>query len=181
MFASGLARFVRRHSRSALVWAAIPLVVFNGRTLVGCGCTGHFESVCHCNCCSNEDNAGNRRHAQSARPCCAGHAFKADQCSCCNHREATHRCTMAEQERDSSSTNGAALKGPCCISIVLHDVIPATVASSMDASELQPSIFVLADFNLPTSDSQSHVVQVVDFDTGPPPNDLVVTLHRLVI
>jgi hypothetical protein len=51
----------------------------------------------------------------------------------------------------------------------------------VDAGDLHESIFALADLGLPLVFSQSHVGQVVDFDTGPPPSDLVVILHRFVI
>jgi hypothetical protein len=65
--------------------------------------------------------------------------------------------------------------------MVKRDVIPVTVPSAVDAGDLHASFFALAAFSQPAHISQSHDGQVVDFDTGRPPNDLVVTLHRLVI
>jgi hypothetical protein len=64
---------------------------------------------------------------------------------------------------------------------VKHEVIPVTVAPAVDAGDLYVSFFALATVSQPLYVSQSHVGQFVDFDTGRPPNDLVVTLHRLVI
>jgi hypothetical protein len=65
--------------------------------------------------------------------------------------------------------------------MVRHEVIPVTVASIADAGDLHASFFALAAFSPPLYVSELHVGQVVDFDTGPLPRDLVVTLHRLVI
>jgi hypothetical protein len=73
-----------------------------------------------------------------------------------------------------------AWQGHRCTSIVVHDVIPVTVAPAVDVADLHASIFVLPDYFLPPTSSQS-LGQAVDFDTGPPPDDLVVTLRRLVI
>jgi hypothetical protein len=165
-------RFVRRHYRAAVVWAAIPLAVFNGRTVVGCGCFGHFEPVCHCGCCGGQ-------HGKSRCSCCTRHGFSHGSCYCCNHSDAASRCDTA----DSSSHPGAgqSLQGHRCKSFVLHEVTPVTVAPYVAAGDLHESIFALADFGLPLVFSQSRVGKVVDFDTGPPPDDLVVILHRLVI
>src|SRR6186997_2207582 len=43
-----LTRRAKRRWRTAFVWATLPVVLLNGRTLVGCGCTGHFDSACRC-------------------------------------------------------------------------------------------------------------------------------------
>jgi len=85
------------------------------------------------------------------------------------------------EDSHAPPADGHAWKGHHCTSIVMHVVMPATVMPTVDASDLHAAAFVLADFNLPLTINQSQVAHVVDFDTGPPPNDLVVTLHRLVI
>jgi hypothetical protein len=173
-----LNRVVRRHFRAAVIWAALPLAVFNGRTVIGCGCFGHFEAVCHCGCCS-EMQDGCKQHGKSASSCCTGRGFSHSNCPCCNHSEATNPCNTADS--DSRSDSPQQLQGHHCKSIVSHEVTPVTVAPSVDAGDLHESIFVLANVGLPLTFSQLHVGRVVDFDTGPPPKDLVVTLHRLVI
>lgn len=173
-----LTRFLRRHCRAAAIWAAIPLAVFNGRTLVGCGCFGHFESACHCGCCSATGNEGIQSE-KCDRPCCASHGFSDSDCCCCNRSQSSHHCTATNC--DSRPSSGQALQVHHCKSIVLHDVVPVIVAPSSNAGDLHEANFGLADFGMPRSNTQFHIVQVIDFDTGPPPNDLVVTLHRLVI
>jgi hypothetical protein len=84
-------------------------------------------------------------------------------------------------DSDSRPASAQAVQGHRCKSIVLHEVIPGTVAPSLDMGDLHATIFVSAALSLPLSFSRSQVGQAIDFDTGPPPNDLVVTLHRLVI
>jgi hypothetical protein len=84
-------------------------------------------------------------------------------------------------DSDSYHARGEAVQSHRCKSIALHEVIPGTVAASVDVGDLHAMTSVLADFSLPLTVSQSPVARFVDFDTGPPPNDLVITLHRLVI
>ncbi len=171
-------RFVRRHYRAALIWAAMPLAVFNGRTVVGCGCFGHFESECHCGCCSEMQDGG-KHHGKPTCACCAGHGFGHSSCPCCNHSGLAHQCSS--DNSDSQSACGRAIGEHHCKSMVRHEVTPVTVASITDAGVLHVSFFALAAFCPPRYVSESHVGRVVDFDTGPLPSDLVVTLHRLVI
>lgn len=171
-------RSIRGHFRAAVIWAAIPLAIFNGRTVVGCGCFGHFEAACHCSCCSELQTDG-KQHGKPAGSCCTGRGFNHSNSPCCNRSEATDPCKSADS--DSRSDSSQQLQGHRCTSIVSHEVTPVTVAPSVDASDLHETIFVLASFGLPLTFSQFHVGRVVDFDTGPPPHDLVVTLHRLVI
>jgi hypothetical protein len=122
---------------------------------------------------------GVKHHGKSACSCCTGHGFSHGSCPCCNQSGAAHQCDIADS--DSQRTSCHALSGHHCKSMVKHDVIPVTVPSAVDAGDLHASFFALAAFSQPLHISQSHVGQVVDFDTGRPPNDLVVTLHRLVI
>jgi hypothetical protein len=168
-------RFVHRHCRAALVWAAIPLAVFNGRTVVGCGCTGHFEAVCHCGCCSTMQ--GDQHHGNSACACCAGHGFSHGSCPCCNQNRVAHQCCNSSSDSDC----GLALGGHHCKSFVKHETIPVTVVSVVDAGDFYSTFFTMAAVGQSPIVIQSHLGKVVDFDTGRPPNDLVVTFHRLVI
>ena len=172
-------RFLRRHYRLALVWAAMPLAVFNSRTLVGCGCFGHFEAVCQCACCG-EIQGGGRQQSKSASSCCTGHSLSTANCSHCNTTASTNPCNTADGN-SSPDNGGQSLQGHHCKSFVLHEVTPVTVAPTVNAGDLHVSVFALADVSLPLSISQSQAGQVVDFDPGRPPNDLVVIFHRLVI
>ena len=170
-----LFRRMRRHLRSALVWAAIPLVVFNGRTVVGCGCFGHFESVCHCSCCSQRKDASTHS-GKTACSCCLNHG-KAGNVSCCTSKETLECCKLAAKNCQHSNSHG--VKGHGCTSIVMHVVVPAVVATS-DVNDLHASTDVLAQASFSFL-TESPDGRFVDFDTGPPPNDIVISLHRLII
>lgn len=165
MLVGRLIRRVRRHSRAIVVWAAMPLALFNGRTIVGCGCFGHFESVCNCGCCSGQ-------LSKAGCSCCDGRC-------CCNQSASAGRGKATENISCHASCHS--LQSHRCRSFILHEATPVTIAPHVDGVDLQESLFILAISLLPRASSQSHSGQVADFDTGPPPNDLVVTLHRLVI
>src|SRR3954465_11724709 len=55
MIFNRLTRFLRQHRKAFLVCAMMPLAAVDAQTIMGCGCTGHFESFCQCNSC--ESNA----------------------------------------------------------------------------------------------------------------------------
>ena len=179
MFGIRPARFAPRHYRAALIWAAIPLTLFNGRTLVGCGCTGHFEAVCRCNCCIDLPEGGDGQSGNAGCPCCAIPHSSLSKCPCCNHSKLAH--TRDKTDDDGCPVNGQGLQKHRCRPMVLHQVTPGTVVSVLDASQLLIAITVLADFSQSLPLSPLHVERFVDIDIGPPPNDLVVSLHRLVI
>src|SRR3954468_20559888 len=46
-------RFLRQYRQALLVWTMMPLAIVDAQTLVGCGCTGHFQSYCQCNSCES--------------------------------------------------------------------------------------------------------------------------------
>ena len=64
-------RNAKNRWRSIAVWAMLPLAVLNGRTVIGCGCSGHFEAECHCNC---GDAGGCCSSQESSCPCRAKHS-----------------------------------------------------------------------------------------------------------
>ena len=68
----------------------------------------------------------------------------------------------------------------CCTPIV-HEALPTVIASSqlMDTHQL-PALNVPV-YELPASLAIANIGHRIESDTGPPPEDLVVTLQRLVI
>ncbi len=178
MFGAQSIRFVRRRMRVVAVWAALPLVVFNGQTVVGCGCTGHFEAVCRFGCCAKTENR-NEQHARADRSCCASQVATGSKCPCCDQGKFAQR-SIHTPESTSSPASGQTLERHRCRSIAVRVVTPVTIAQSVDVDGLH-SLCTLVDLSVPVLCDHSPVGLAVDFDTGPPPNDLVVTLHRLVI
>lgn len=172
-------RFVRPYYRAALIWAAMPLAAFNGHTIVGCGCTGHFEPVCHCYCClDSQDNA--KEHCGTAGcPCCSGHRAKHGHCPCCDQNRLARSNGTPDQR--SRPDNGQGVQNHRCRPMVLYEVTPVTVVQSVDAGDLLGAVLALAIIDRPSPVNPAQAGEFVDFDTGPPPNDLVVSFHRLVI
>src|SRR6478736_8758088 len=79
-------RWAFAHCRTFIVWAMMPLAVANGEAIVGCGCTGHFETVCHCGMCTSATTgdaklATCKSHPQ-VRSCCCHHASAEAQSPC---------------------------------------------------------------------------------------------------
>jgi hypothetical protein len=155
-----LARFVRNHSRLAVAWAMLPLVLLNGRTITGCGCTGHFEAVCHCGC------------ANGCGGCCGQNGVR----SCCAKRLADGRGHSPATPPGSSERAG----GRHCKEAGDYVVLPATVSPTLadDDSQASAAALMAVDGLIPTL--TNHAGLIVPWDTRPP-NDLVVVLHRLVI
>jgi hypothetical protein len=155
-----LSRFVRKHSRFAVAWAMLPLVLLNGRTFTGCGCNDRFEAVCHCHC---GNGCGGCCGQAGVRPCCA-------------------KTTANGRTTDSGvpQSNSERAQGHHCRQSAEYVVVTATIAPTLADDYSQASAQTLALSDLPPGLAAVGSVHNLQLDTGPP-NDLVVVLHRLVI
>lgn len=145
-----------RKWRTLLVCAMLPLVVFNGRTVVGCGCHGRFEARCHCNCCSNHDGKS---------------------CPCCEK----HGKGLRGAPSSTPDKSSACAVGHHCKSVVQHEVTPATVSSAHLADEIAQQFFTLDSVDQPWVVSPPTGSSFVSEHSQLPPLDRVVALRRLVI
>ena len=157
-----LNRSARNRWRTVAVWAMLPLAVFNSRTVVGCGCTGHFESVCHCNC-------------QGSSCCGTSHGTP---CPCCQKQG---KCHASETQRGKDSERTAGLHGHHCKGVAEHVTVPATVVSVHTADEVSVSAFTLDATDLSAATNLQPAAAFLSEHSTPPPIDRVVTLRRLVI
>jgi hypothetical protein len=168
--------------RAMIACALIPLVAFSGLPAYGCICAdGHYEPRCNAIRCAAPDHSDVT--SKPASDCCGR--------SCCAHRSVdghSHSCCQGHTERDVSShsslaqTGAPSITGKSCCTPFVRAATVATVANSMQAVD---------DHQLPTIDAvtialaDSHIgVRTCPHflaDIGPPPDDLVVTLGRLVI
>ena len=155
-----LTRWVRRHSRLAVVWAMMPVVLLNGRTFTGCGCTGHFEAVCHCGC------------AHACGGCCGQNGMR----SCCAGKAANNRLANSATSADTSEH----AQPHRCTQIAEYVVVPATISPSVDSDDSRMTALAPVPIDLAIVNQPIHRVQATLWDTGPP-NDIVVSFHRLVI
>ena len=155
-----LRRWVHSHSHVAVVWAMARIVLLNGRTLTGCGCTGHFEAVCHCGCAHA---CGSCCGQNGVRSCCAGNA--ADDLL-------ANAATSADRSEHAQRHH--------CIQIAEYVVVPATISPTVDVDNSQVATLTLVAIDLAVVNQPIHPGQTSLWDTGPP-NDIVVSFHRLVI
>lgn len=165
MLSKWLLRLVRGRVRTAVTLAVLPLAIMNGLPLAaGCICAdGHYEPVCH----AGVSHAGKGDYS---RPCCAHH-------SCC--KGALPDCRQCSAPlKDGHGQRVCEL--PCCTPVV-HDAVP-TVVNSSEMLDVQSSpALVVAVIELPSSVAIAAIGHRIESDAGPPPDDLVVTLRRLVI
>jgi hypothetical protein len=170
MIRKPLLRFLRRRAWASLVWAMIPLTFWSGKPTFGCICSdGHFEINCKaivhqgadgkqvpcgCSCC-----------IRSGKRCCSG-ARKA----CCRH--------STDTKSGSASITGTACH---CQPAVLMATAPTLVKTLRTTDEHQiPAAHVASLENAPLFALAPRNVSF-RLDTGPPPDDWVVALHRLLV
>ena len=170
MFGFSITRAARRRCHQAIVWAMVPLAVLNGRTLVACGCTGQFSSVCHCQATAKNESVGASEHALCPK-CAKGKPA--------NSTIASANC-CSSHDRESQDDGNRTVRGHHCRSLAYFEVTPGTTASSIAADDLAATAVFADSLVLPlTFDWQRHTLALRP--EAHPPDDLVVVLHRLVI
>lgn len=175
MFGFHSTRAIRRRCHQAIVWAMVPLAVFNGRTLVACGCTGQFSSVCHC----QASGAGQVNAQAKAATCakCAAHAATAGARSTRPHSCCMLRPTAAGNDKADAARH---VVGHHCRSVATYEVIPGTTVSSHADDQLTAADSLAIASVQPRVFDQDRTAALPSPEAHPP-DDLVVVLHRLVI
>jgi hypothetical protein len=164
-----LNRVARNRWRTIATWAMLPLALFNSRIVLGCGCSGRFQSVCHCECRDSHD---------------VSHGDKCVKCGGGNHSTCTS-CGKIEKSlpvaNGNPSDSSTTLYGSRCKVAVVHEIIPATLVTVYTWDELSLSASDFDTIDFPVTTSQPRICDISIACNGPPPSDLVVTLRRLVI
>ncbi len=164
-------RFLRHYGRALVVWAMMPLAILNGRTIIGCGCTGHFEEVCRC----IAPGAG-KTCCHSTGSCCGGHGKNA--CSCCSRDKSG---SSPDSKKDRASDAVCRVGSRHCVTLAVHEVIPATEEPTLSSVDGHFASLGISSLDLAVSQAFSPLEPIVQLDLKCPPNDLVVTLHRFII
>jgi hypothetical protein len=163
-----LNRFFRHRVRALIVWAMMPLAIINGRTVVGCGCTGHFEEVCHC-----ASTGSHKSCCQSTGSCCCGHGAKT--CCCSSEKSDSTATRRTKPVSDATCHVGARP----CVRIVAHIVIPATTGPTLSTDDQLASLaYSSLDFSFSPAFAEAEPAVQLDLKC---PSDLIVTLHRFLI
>src|SRR4051794_34077778 len=120
MASNYLSHLAFKHFRALIVWAMMPLSAVNGQAIVGCGCTGHFETGCHCLACdSSTTSAEPAKHEPAkhlTRDCMASHS--SDNHACCRAHDSASAATNDHQPSGTSETSG--FKPHHCTNLVLR-------------------------------------------------------------
>jgi hypothetical protein len=158
-------RSTRRRLRAAVILAMLPLAMLSALPLAaGCICAdGHYEPICH----AGQSQAG---MAGCGCSCCAHH-------SCCSGKVCCHHSVVNPREH----VPGQHLDGSGCCTPVVRQAIPTIVNSSAVVDSELVTALIVSPIELPHFEEALKIGQHFDFDTGCPPNDLVITFQRLVI
>lgn len=172
-----LIKQLQKTVRALTVCAMVPAAVLSGLPAFGCICAdGHYELFCQAGHCSNEEE-----HQGSGCTCCTSVEAQANEHKCCQRKTACCRGTESKcKDQLSSSSLRVGDKGGCTPAIreaaatTLTAVVPALDDHHLPVAWTARSVQVWAPVKL------SYAAHL-QLDTGPPPDDLIVTLARLVI
>ena len=183
MIDAQLNRTIRRRSRAVVMWAMVPLALLSGRPVSGCICAdGHYEPFC---------GGGPRLASDAASQQTAGDATGRG-CSCCDKSRADDRnrsccnaktdcCRRSSSAHRADSSDARVAGKSCCTPVLRTDLVTIAASSWQLSDEQQLSVLCTAALALPSTGIATGAGQPVGSDTGPPPDDLVVTLRRLLI
>jgi hypothetical protein len=158
MFANRLIRYLGSHTHQAATYAMLPLVMLNGWAMIGCGCNGGFDAVCGCHCGTSTGGCCGHQHTDS----------------CCGDKAIEYRTG------NPAAPEGA--HGHQCTQMAVYILVPAIVANSSSTdNDLHASTFAVNALDAPLPPVAVLAGGTVESSLTPPPVDLVVTFHRLVI
>jgi hypothetical protein len=153
-----------------VVWALMPLALLNGRTVLGCGCSGRFEAECHCGCSSSQN--GLDRLGEVSGRCCGQNISKLSK-SCCKH--------VSSGSSDSRSNIERGLRSRACTTMAMHVADPATMPRLIFDDGIRAASLHLAAFEIASFPHEAIWGKTTQLESDPPPDNLLVTLRRLLI
>jgi hypothetical protein len=170
-----LYRSLRRRCDELIVWAMIPVALLSGRSVSGCmSATGRFEPDCHCASMQQMDGSACSTHQSSETK---------SHCSCCHGKccGKVHAGCCKTVAKTNSQPNGDGLNGGHCrpFSLFVGVTVTSTSGHSLDFQQTAEMLPVALDGTFPNFFAVS--TEAVELDTGPPPENLVVALHRWLI
>jgi hypothetical protein len=169
-----LIRAIRSRFQAAVIWAMAPVALINGRSVSGCmSPTGHFEPGCHCQAMQESSACGANTTCQCHCPCCQG-----GKCCCCKGKACC--CNLAA--KTASRTHGEGVQGGnSCRPYSIYVVTPAVSTSAQTGDVHQLTDMSMVSVDLPLFATPVTVAPIFELNTGPPPDNLVVALHRFLI
>ena len=154
--------------RTGLLWAMIPLTVFAGRPITGCTCTsGEYKFVCAAHVSHDGVPPAASPHPDKCEKACC----QRDQSNPLDFRQ-THDCPLS-QESGKSGNSG------CNPDIQTAVIVVAPVTVTIGNEHRAHFDFPLVEPVVGMSErTDGHVIS---HETGPPGDDLVIALRRLLV
>jgi hypothetical protein len=173
MIGKTLIRLIRRRSSALMIWAMMPLAIINGQSVSGCmSPTGHFEPSCHCE--AMQPAAQNASTTCPCHcPCCQG-----KNCCCCKGKDGCCKSLARNESRPNS--DGIQSSGHCT-PFSMYVTMTAVRPSAQSSDLLQAAAVLPVAWKIDLSPVPTVAAYVAELNTGPPPNNLVVTLHHWTI
>jgi hypothetical protein len=152
----------------------VPLAFWNGSPTFGCICAdGHFETNCPALAARMREDAQQQSKSPACCGCCADSGLDSKASSVCSEPQ----CCEHSDSSDEPQMGGK----NCCKPVVRAPLLPPVVGTVQFADDHHlPALhaFTLKSAATLVATPDDHLVVS---DIYPPPNDLVITLRRLVI
>jgi hypothetical protein len=175
-----LNRSIRRHLHAAVIWAMAPLAAVSGQSVLGCmSANGQFDL--NCRCWAVQPNASQPGSTdQAAAVTCHCHCGCCGTAHCCCKNK-SHASNSLASHTNRTSGEGIQTTGHC--RPVAMFLAVAAVNGSHDAGVEHLALNALmsstADISVRANNTGGE--RIAELATGPPPDNLVVALHRWVI
>jgi hypothetical protein len=172
MLANLISRRIRRRIQAIILWMMVPVAAINGQSVMGCiSPNGHFDPTCQC--WAGQESSGTQATAPTHHCACCGTSH-----CCCKNKSSTNS-TAAQQTRASDGP-GLHVHSRCRPFTAYFTV---TAVNGLHRTVLVHSSVGCLDqtVDMPAIAVGAGVKYVSQLNTGPPPDNLTVALHRWVI
>ena len=180
MAAKFFKRSVRHRLHAAVIWAMAPLAAVSGQSVLGCmSANGQFDPNCRCWAVpTNASQPGSSDQAASATCHCHCGCCGTSHCCCKNKSHASNSVAC-----HTSRTSGEGIQTTGHCRPVAFFLAVTAVNGSHDAGVGYPAINALmpSTADICVSANNTGGERIAELATGPPPDNLVVALHRWVI
>jgi hypothetical protein len=180
MSAKTLIRSIRDHFQTVVIWAMVPLAAVSGQSISGClSADGKFDPNCQCwsGPATSASQSAESNQTAVVHPC---HCSCCGTANCCckqkSHAGNSQACHSNRSSGKDVQTNGH------CRPFAVFAAVTAVNSAQQTSVEREP-LNLLAPVNIDAlvGINCSASERIVESGTGPPPDNLMVTLHRWVI
>ena len=168
--------------RTAIFYGMVPLAILNGWPSMACSCANGQSNPSGRGavCCALHSGAGQKGSGSSCCgcPCCAERGGDSSRHGCCP--PPTKKCCQPSNKPSPGGRQAGSPNHGCTLVIQMQP-IPGVVAASQYNDQYDVLALFVVPLNLARPLATSQTSACVEIDSDPPPDNLVVTLQRLVI